>query len=460
MPIPSPRQRHQGGNDTQSGTSEAMFDHKKKVGGGTQVFPVRILVGVGCILLLFWLLFSSSADNDFYGIMLDAGSTGSRIHVYHFKSMDASNDVMELQSEVFSQLKPGLSSYATDPKKGAASLQPLLDIAMSTVPANKRRITPINLKATAGLRMLPGDQAQALLDEVAVLLKSYPFLYDIEDAVEIMEGTNEGKFAWITVNYLMGSVHKPTDQTFVVLDLGGGSTQIAMATATATDLNIQASVMGADLSMYIYSHLGLGLMAGRSALFSDGLAPSAPELKGDTIIRSPCVSGPVAYEYGPRSFRVEPSVDASFDTCLALARDIIRAKVAEAPMQPAIAANQPIFAMSYYFDRGINIGKIPPHAEEATMSPQDFTQAARQACGASNSDVERKYPTTDAKDVPFMCMDLCFITALLEDGFGIQSTATLKLAQKLPFNGEAIETQWPLGASLEELGEELAKLGM
>ena len=80
--------------------------------------------------------------------------------------MDANNDVMELQSEVFAQLKPGLSSFALDPKAGAASLQPLMDIAMSTVPANKRKITPINLKATAGLRMLPGSQAQGLLDEV------------------------------------------------------------------------------------------------------------------------------------------------------------------------------------------------------------------------------------------------------------------------------------------------------
>jgi Golgi nucleoside diphosphatase len=58
------------------------------------------------------------------------------------------------------------------------------------------------------------------------LLKSYEFLYDPEDAVEIMEGTNEGKFAWITVNYLLGSVHKPAEKTLVVLDLGGGSTQV------------------------------------------------------------------------------------------------------------------------------------------------------------------------------------------------------------------------------------------
>ena len=44
--------------------------------------------------------------------------------------------------------------------------------------------------------------------------------------MEIMEGTNEGKFAWITVNYLLDSVAKAAHETFVVLDLGGGSTQV------------------------------------------------------------------------------------------------------------------------------------------------------------------------------------------------------------------------------------------
>ena len=57
-------------------------------------------------------------------------------------------------------------------------------------------------------------------------------------------------------------------------------------------------------------------------------------------------------------------------------------------------------------------------------------------------------------------MDLCFITALLERGFGLQPDTEMILAQKLPFNGEAIETQWPLGASLEELSEELKKLNL
>ena len=43
------------------------------------MFPLRILLGAVVFILLLWLLFSGKEPvqaNDFYGIMIDAGSTG------------------------------------------------------------------------------------------------------------------------------------------------------------------------------------------------------------------------------------------------------------------------------------------------------------------------------------------------------------------------------------------------
>ena len=148
--------------------------------------------------------------------------------MFHFLSSDPSAGQMVLKSEVFHALKPGLSSYAENPTSGAESLIPLLELAMSTVPEEHRAKTPINLKATAGLRLLKQDQSTALLREVEMLLQSYPFLYDPEDAVEIMSGSDEGMFAWVTVNYLLESIALDAPHTCVVLDLGGGSTQVCL----------------------------------------------------------------------------------------------------------------------------------------------------------------------------------------------------------------------------------------
>ena len=60
-----------------------------------------------------------------YGIMFDAGSTGSRIHVYKFHT--GSNGDLMLDDELFQQVKPGLSSYPDDIAGAVASIQSLVD---------------------------------------------------------------------------------------------------------------------------------------------------------------------------------------------------------------------------------------------------------------------------------------------------------------------------------------------
>lgn len=67
-----------------------------------------------------------------YAVVMDAGSTGSRVHVFKFAAPNGGDLV--LISDQFQQLQPGLSAYAEQPQKAAESLQPLIDLALSTVP--------------------------------------------------------------------------------------------------------------------------------------------------------------------------------------------------------------------------------------------------------------------------------------------------------------------------------------
>lgn len=83
--------------------------------------------------------------------------------------------------------------------------------------------TPLALKATAGLRLLPGEQAQVLLEKVKELFRSSPFLLPKDD-VKIMDGVNEGIFAWVTVNYLL-QLFGESSNTVGTIDLGGVSLQ-------------------------------------------------------------------------------------------------------------------------------------------------------------------------------------------------------------------------------------------
>ncbi|XP_035814791.1 verprolin-like [Zea mays] len=87
---------------------------------------------------------SGTAGADRYAVIFDAGSSGSRVHVFRF---DANLDLVRIGSEIelFVQIKPGLSHYANDPREAAESLFSLLDDAKRVVPAELRDQTPVRV---------------------------------------------------------------------------------------------------------------------------------------------------------------------------------------------------------------------------------------------------------------------------------------------------------------------------
>ena len=88
-----------------------------------------LVVGLVTMALIFlrWAVFSETVDSSpyakqtarkgpLYGVMLDAGSSGSRVHAYRFGVR--SDNSLFLEDELFKAVKPGVSSFA------AVRLQP------------------------------------------------------------------------------------------------------------------------------------------------------------------------------------------------------------------------------------------------------------------------------------------------------------------------------------------------
>ncbi len=103
-----------------------MVWHRRNYSHTTQAAIVAIVA-----LFFFGGTSTSSTPTLRYAIVFDAGSTGSRIHVFKFTVQGGS---LDLESDTFEQLKPGLSSYADDPPAAATSLEPLMKVALATVP--------------------------------------------------------------------------------------------------------------------------------------------------------------------------------------------------------------------------------------------------------------------------------------------------------------------------------------
>ncbi|KAB5540487.1 golgi apyrase [Coniochaeta sp. 2T2.1] len=185
-----------------------------------------------------------------YGVILDAGSSGTRLHIYKWKdpasarhgaSKDDLQSLPEIKTKKHWTLKtrPGVSSFADNPEEiGPDHLQKLIDHALENVPKENHKDTPVFLMATAGMRLLKPAQQSALTNEICHYLQQNTEFYlpDCGAHVQVIPGETEGLYGWLASNYLLGGFDHPDKHkhgkghhTYGFLDMGGASAQIAFA---------------------------------------------------------------------------------------------------------------------------------------------------------------------------------------------------------------------------------------
>lgn len=386
---------------------------------------------------------SADSGRSQHGVMFDAGSTGTRIHV--FKFLLENNGAPKLAHETFKAIKPGLSAYADDPDKCKVGLLELLKVAEVHIPSSAWGSTPLVLRATAGLRLLPGEKATHLLDRVKEVFQQSSFLSQ-GDSVSIMDGTDEGISAWITVNFLTGGLHGSDTPTVGMLDLGGGSTQITFS--PQDEMTIQTSpidyitsfqMFNSTHTLYSHSYLGLGLMSARLAVL--GGIEGQP-LEGSLELVSPCLAPEYSgqWEHAEIMYTVkgQKAGEPIYEACLKKVEKMLYRKVKKA----VEAKDMDFYAFSYYYDRAVDLGTIDEKTG-GTIKVSDYIEAARTECNKMEVSPGEK---------PFHCLDLTYISVLLQE-LGFPKEKVFKLARTI--NG--VETSWALGATfhyIDSLGRQ------
>ncbi|XP_067240683.1 ectonucleoside triphosphate diphosphohydrolase 5 [Chanodichthys erythropterus] len=378
----------------------------------------------------------ANSSQIFYGIMFDAGSTGTRIHVYTFIQKDP-DGLPVLDNEMFQSMKPGLSAYADVPEIAGHTVRQLLRVAKKTVPPVEWKRTPVVFRATAGLRLLPPAKAHALLEEVQDVFEESPF-YVPADSVSIMNGTSEGILAWITVNFLTGRLDRSSQKTVGILDLGGGSTQITFlpkskktVESAPADYIARFHMFNSTYELYTHSYLGNGIKAARlaalGALGSDGL-----ERK---VFRSSCLPKKHTgdFSFGGVTYHVSGVTDGvtGFRTCYQEMLKVVKGVIKQ-PHELKDSAT--FYAFSYYFDHAVEAGLID-ESRGGAVKIRDFRKRAKQVCNR---------PSERSQVNHFLCMDLTYIVCLLKDGFGFKERTVLQLTKKV----RNVETSWALGAAI------------
>ncbi|KAK4272286.1 hypothetical protein QN277_020867 [Acacia crassicarpa] len=397
-----------------------------------------------------------------YAVIFDAGSSGSRVHVFHF---DQNLDLVYIGEdlELFLQIKPGLSAYAQDPRQAAESLVTLLDKAESVVPRELRSKTPVRVGATAGLRALEGDASDRILQAVRDLLNERSLLKAEADAVTVLDGTQEGAFQWVTINYLLGNLGKDYSKTVGVVDLGGGSVQMAYAISETDAQNTPKSLDGGDpyvkemflrgrkYYLYVHSYLRYGLLAARAEIL---------KVSGDS--ENPCILAGYdgSYKYGGKSFKASASLSgASLSECRSIALEALKVNESSCTYKKCTFdgiwnggggdGQKNLFVASFFFDRAAEAGFVDSESPTANVRPVNFKKAATRACGAKLQDAKSTYKHVEEGNLPFLCMDLVYQYTLLVDGFGLDPQQKITLVKKVRYNGALVEAAWPLGSAIE-----------
>lgn len=401
---------------------------------GTSANGIEFAANLGSVLPT--LSRPANASRIFYGVMFDAGSTGTRIHIYTF-IQSGRDELPVLDNEMFHSVKPGLSAFADTPEIAGETVRQLLRVAKKTVPRLEWKRTPVVLRATAGLRLLPTKKAQALLDEVQDAFDESPFLVP-EDSVTIMDGTSEGILAWVTLNYLTGHLQSRRNQTVGILDLGGGSTQITFLPqykktleSAPADYMAQFHLVNTTYQLYTHSYLGNGIKAARLAALG-ALGAEGLEWK---VFRSSCLPKKFQedWSFGGLTYKISgiPDGYTGYRQCYEEMERVVKGIVHQ-PYE--LKESNVFYAFSYYFDIAVAAGLID-ESEGGTVKVYDYKRRAKEVCSKM-----AKYRAVS----PFLCMDITYITCLLKDGFGFKDDTVLQLTKKV----KSVETSWALGAIL------------
>ncbi|EJC98915.1 uncharacterized protein FOMMEDRAFT_31496 [Fomitiporia mediterranea MF3/22] len=443
-----------------------------------------------------------------YALMIDAGSTGSRIHIYKFNNCGPSP---AYEYEVFKMTKPGLSSYKGDPLGAAESLDILLDEAVAVVPKSLQSCTPVAVKATAGLRLLGADESNEILASVRHRLEEkYPFAVVEKDGVVIMDGSDEGVYAWITANYLLNTIRADSPantHSYAVLDLGGGSTQIVFEPdfEDATHFvdgehKYELTFGGKKHILYQHSYLGYGLMSARKSIHrlvefmsTFNKDPGAEHPDPEEEIPNPCL-----YKGSSRIVELDATSSGeekrnvtmagkdigSFEACnrvveLVMAKDAIcqtKPCSFNGVYQPSILetfAKGNVLLLSYFYDRlapffppstlpeqlqeQLTVNTIASLARDVCQGPAGWSKTTwgssfvPPSSSSSSSSSEKSELQEELEGRPEWCLDLTFMHALLRLGYEFPAERGVRVEKKI----EDTELGWCLGATIAIVGGEL-----
>ncbi|MBI5234037.1 MAG: hypothetical protein HY880_06765 [Deltaproteobacteria bacterium] len=361
-----------------------------------------------------------------YAVMIDAGSSGSRVHIFEWtpgrdNALPKVKTIKPGPNECEkSSVNPGIAQKAPESAEDAGNyLRPLIACAEGVIKDEKaRHNTRLYLMATAGMRLLDRQSQESIIGAVrAYLKKETPFIVDTR-SIRTISGEEEGAFGWISANY---SYDDPTAPVFLgdkgTLDLGGASTQMTFRSLNAPRNNGFTVTLGDTLyNLYAASFLGWG--------------------QNEAFRKTP------GHACLPSGYTKESKGD--YDTCK---ESILASMTAEGnnkcngPCSPASGCKPPaegafVAFSGYYYTYSFFF----PGTDRVSLSLLE--KEGRTFCRTPWKELVTLHPRTAEQFLSRYCFNAAYMTALLNSAYGFPMDTDRISVRK--------DADWTLGAMVYE----------
>ena len=431
----------------------------------------------------------SDIKNDInYAVMIDAGSSGSRVYLYYWASQAEITDtnlrqisqLADIHDEpIVMKVSPGLTNYKHPRLAYEDGIKPLLKYVLHHIPADQIPITPVYILATAGMRLIPTQQQNRILAEIEIGVKrDFDFKISSQQ-IRVISGIDEGVYGWLAINYVLNRLdsnqfnRSKLIHTVGSLDMGGGSLQIAYelpehSTDKVDGDKIQKLNFGSNgqFKLYVNTYLNFGANQVRGSHFDHIIntslsSPHNYSTHNQSIpsVKDPCLhrNQHEARTFAGRNFNVRGS--GNYNLCRQIIVTHLKQEHPCPPTpihcrmngeyQPPIDyANTPFHGFSefwYTMDDVLNIGGV--------YYRDKYDLAATEYCNLDWSTImdwrgKNLYPHADFDRLSTQCFKSAWLSTVIHRGFGFPDTYRyLQSTDKI--GGR--EVQWTMGALLYTL---------
>uniref|UniRef100_A0A914GX21 Uncharacterized protein n=1 Tax=Globodera rostochiensis TaxID=31243 RepID=A0A914GX21_GLORO len=429
--------------------------------------------------------FNGNMDKS-YGIVIDAGSTGSRLFL-------AVNDRQE---------RPVVKKHGND--AASAYIKPLLDFAAEFIPEQKLGATPVFIFATAGMRLLSLEKQQSVMENLRKELPRMTKLQILDQHIQVISGRWEGIYSWVAINYMLGrfnlsnSVDQSDDEesrenlksfgkkristssvwervqrpnSAGMIDMGGASAQIAYelpfadsegGTLPKSGENVQLINLGCRdddprfrYRLFVTTFLGFGVNEGAKTyekFLWKRLSGEWPmnstedaKMKVPTVVDGCLPLNLLKLTYVEENYsQFVRKGNGDWDTCVSDIATLLFESNSKCPLAKSCFFDG-IQAPSQFVDDVLSLGGKYEHDK--------FERKAKEFCGQSWAVIKKKvktqfYPKADSERLETQCFKSAWIHAVLHNGFHVDEVQH-HFQSAFRINGQ--EVQWALGAIIYQM---------